>query len=72
MGHAGDAFAFDIFSQAGKAVRGKGPINPLGPLKARRVLAAAESQSSLYLTTYVDAVDPLAKVYEAFARFAPR
>jgi len=63
LDHPGDAFAFDVFSQAGIAARG-GRV--LGPLKPKRVLAVGESQSAIFLTTYVNAIDPLAKVYDGF------
>jgi hypothetical protein len=63
--HPGDAYAFDIFSQAGQAVRASaGGI--LGPLKAKHVLSAGESQSAAFLTTYVNAIDPIAKVFDGF------
>ncbi len=61
--HPGDTFSFDIFSQAGEAVR-NGKV--LGPLTAKHVLATGESQSAVFMTTYVDAIDPLAKVYDGF------
>ena len=61
--HPGDTYAFDIFSQAGAAVK-RGKV--LGPLKARRLLATGESQSAIFMTTYVDAIDPLARVYDGF------
>ncbi|HZZ31284.1 MAG TPA: alpha/beta hydrolase domain-containing protein [Phenylobacterium sp.] len=61
--HPGDAFSFDIFSQAGAAVK-SGKV--LGPLKARQVLATGESQSAVFMTTYVDAIDPLARIYDGF------
>ena len=61
--HPGDTFSFDMFSQAGAAVK-SGKV--LGPLVARRVLATGESQSAVFMTTYVDAIDPLAKVYDGF------
>lgn len=63
LDHPGDAFAFDMFSQAGRAVRealgaaGQAPV---------RVLAAGESQSAMFLTAYVNAVDPLAAVYDGY------
>ena len=63
LAHPGDAFAFDMFSQAGQAVK-HGKV--LGPLKAKHVIATGESQSAVFLTTYVDAIDPLAKVYDGF------
>ena len=63
LSHPGDAYSFDMFSQAGQAVK-SGAV--LGPLKAKHVLATGESQSAVFLTTYVDAIDPLAKVYDGF------
>jgi hypothetical protein len=69
LSHPGDAFAYDIFSQAGSLVR-----NGLPGLDPKAVLAVGESQSAAYLTTYVNEVDPLAKVYEGFlvhSRFGP-
>ena len=63
LAHPGDAFAFDIFSQAGEAVK-HGKV--LGPLTAKHVLATGESQSAVFMTTYVDAIDPLARVYDGF------
>src|SRR5215471_19763920 len=53
--HPGDAFCFDIFSQAARAVRGGGV---LGPLSAECLLAARQSQSAIHLVTYVNAVAP--------------
>ena len=63
LSHPGDAFAFDIFTQAGRVVE-SGQV--LGGLKHRAVLAMGESQSASYLTTYVNAVDPLARLYDGF------
>ena len=71
--HPGDAFAYDIFSQIGRLVRDQDRNGLLGPLTPELVLAVGESQSAVYLTTYVNAVDPLAKVYDGFlihSRFA--
>jgi hypothetical protein len=61
--HPGDAFAFDVFSQAGRAVR-DGRL--LGGLEPRRVLAIGESQSAVFLVTYVNHVDPEARVFDGF------
>jgi Alpha/beta hydrolase domain len=69
LAHPGDQFSFDMFSQAGAALRasfGKNTTGPLGPLVPRRVLAIGESQSAAFLTTYVNAVDPLARIYDGF------
>ena len=61
--HLGDAFSFDIFSQAGRAVR-DGRL--LGGLVPRRVLAIGESQSAVFLVTYVNAIDAEARVFDGF------
>jgi len=62
--HPGDAFAFDIFSQAGASLRTGG--GPLADLAVETLLAVGESQSAMFLVTYVNAVDPRARVYDGF------
>lgn len=64
LSHPGDAYAYDIYSQAGRLVRDGTGV--LGPLKPARVLAIGESQSAIFLTTYVNAIDPIAGVYDGF------
>jgi len=66
LNHPGDAFSYDIFTQAGKAVRGTEGSRLLGPLTAKHVIATGESQSAVFMTTYVDAVDPLVKTFDGF------
>jgi hypothetical protein len=62
--HPGDAFSFDIFSQAGLALRAG--TGPLADLDVETLLAVGESQSATFLVTYVNAIDPLAAVYDGF------
>lgn len=66
LSHPGDAYAFDMFSQAGALLKKPDASGLLGPLKPQRVLAMGESQSAAFLTTYVNAIDPLAKVYDGY------
>jgi hypothetical protein len=66
LSHPGDAFSYDIFSQAGAVLKQPGAGGVLGPLLPKRVLGIGESQSAAFLTTYVNAVDPIAKVYDGF------
>jgi hypothetical protein len=66
LSHPGDAFSYDIFSQAGAILRTGDAGTVLGDLVPKRVIAMGESQSAVFLTTYVNAVDPLAKVYDGF------
>lgn len=61
--HPGDAWAYDIFSQTGRVVRG-GEV--LGGLVPERLLAVGMSQSAMYLASYATAIDPLARVYDGF------
>jgi hypothetical protein len=63
--HPGDAFAFDIFSAVGRALRTSGS-GPLGRLEAQRLIAIGESQSAGFLVTYVNAVDPIERCFDAF------
>jgi Alpha/beta hydrolase domain len=66
LNHPGDAFSYDIFSQSGRLLRAADAGKILGPLVPKRVIAVGESQSAVFLTTYVNAIDPLAKVYDGF------
>jgi hypothetical protein len=63
--HPGDSYSYDIFSQAGAAVREHADI-VLGGLQPQRVLGAGESQSAGRLVTYIDAVHPVAHAYDGF------
>jgi hypothetical protein len=65
LSHPGDSFSYDIYSQAGQAIRDDGRLM-LGGLAARKVIAMGESQSAGRLLTYVDAAEPLVHVYDGF------
>ncbi len=66
LSHPGDSFSFDIFSQAARAIRTPNGPSPLGDLKIKRVIGAGESQSAFRMVTYVNAVHPVAHVYDGF------
>jgi Alpha/beta hydrolase domain len=67
LSHPGDRWAFDIFSQAGRAVLAEpGLLPPAGNGAPLRMLACGHSQSGSFLTTYVNAVDQVATVYDGF------
>jgi hypothetical protein len=66
LSHPGDSFSYDIFSQAGQAIRRPSGASPLRDLKVKRVIAAGESQSAFRLVTYIDAIHPVANVYQGF------
>ncbi len=61
-----DAMSYDIFSQAGQALRHPGDVDMLHGLKPKLLLAVGESQSAARLATYVNSVHPLARVYDGF------
>jgi len=63
--HPGDAFAFGIYSEAGRALRSPGS-GPLGPLEAQRLIAIGESQSAGFLVSYVNAIDPIERCFDGF------
>jgi hypothetical protein len=68
--HPGDQFSFDIYSQIGRLIR-DGAVDDLAP---KHILAVGESQSAMFLTTYVNEVDCTAAVFDGFlvhSRFGP-
>ena len=63
--HPGDAYSFDMYSQVGQLVR-ESPDEVLGRLAPEFVVAIGESQSAMFLTTYINAVDQHAKTFDGF------
>jgi hypothetical protein len=61
--HPGDEFSYDIFSQAGAVIRSGAAT---GGVAVDRLIGTGPSQSGARLTTYSNAVHPLAGVYDAF------
>jgi len=74
LSHPADAYSYDIFTQVGRLVRNPASSAALGLPNPEYVVAVGESQSAMFLTTYVNAIDPLARVYDGFlihSRFGP-
>ena len=70
--HPGDSYSYDMFSQAGQAIRDDA-ATILGGLRPDHVIAVGESQSAIRFVTYINAVHPLVDVYDGFlvhSRFA--
>jgi hypothetical protein len=69
--HPGDAYAYDIFTQAGQLVRETALPGLPTP---EHVVAMGESQSAMFLTTYVNDVDGQGSPYDGYlvsSRFGP-
>jgi hypothetical protein len=66
LDHPGDAYSYDMFSQAAQAIRQPTGVDPMDGLVAQRVIATGESQSAGRLVTYVNAVHPAADIYDGF------
>jgi len=64
--HPGDSFSYDMYSQAGQALEGDSGAAMLGGKPAKRVIAIGESQSAFRMTTYVNAIHPLAGVFDGY------
>ena len=62
--HPGDAYSFDIFTQASLAARQW--LNDFYGMEAKRLLAMGQSQSAGYLTSYINAVDPIVNVFDGY------
>ena len=61
--HPGDAYSFDIYSQVGDALRRHPGLFGRQPTC---LMAVGESQSAIFLTSYINKVDPLVEIYDAF------
>jgi hypothetical protein len=64
--HPGDSFSYDMFSQVGQVIRWPDGEGPLGDLDVKRVIAVGESQSAFRLVTYINAIHPVAGMYDGF------
>jgi hypothetical protein len=66
--HPGDNYSYDIFSQAAQAILHPVGVNPLGSSAyvIKGMIADGESQSAGRMTTYVDAIQPLAGLFDGF------
>lgn len=64
--HPGDSYSYDMFSQAGQALREPGNIDLLPDLEVERILALGESQSAGRLVTYINAVHPLYNPFDGY------
>lgn len=65
LSHPGDSYSYDMFTQAGQAIRADA-ATVLGGLKPKRLIADGESQSAGRMVTYIDAIQPLAHAYDGF------
>lgn len=64
--HPGDAYSYDIFTQAAKVVaanRSKRSNDPMAGLRVERLIAAGASQSASRLRTYINGVQPIENVF---------
>jgi hypothetical protein len=69
LDHPGDDFSFDLFTQAAQAVgpaRGSTAPDPMGGLNVEKLLAYGASQSAIRLRAYIDAIHPVAGVFDGF------
>ena len=67
----GDVLSWDIFSQAIKAIREPGAVDPLSGMKVRHVLATGESQAGRRLTQYYNSIDPLHRLVDGMVFYDP-
>ncbi len=64
--HPGDAYSYDIFSQGAQALRHPMGVDPLTGLRIRYMIATGRSQSAFRLVTYINAIHPIAGVFDAY------
>ncbi len=64
--HPGDAYSYDIFTQATRALLTTASVNPLAGLKVEHVFATGRSQSAFRLVTYINAFHQRHRVFDGF------
>ena len=64
--HPGDAFSYDIFTQATRALLKPATVNPLAGLGVQYVIATGRSQSAFRLVTYINAFQQSSRVFNGF------
>jgi len=65
LSHPGDSFSYDIFSQAGQAIRDHAALM-LDGLTPKKLIAVGESQSAGRLVTYINAIQSRDHEYDGF------
>ena len=65
LSHPGDSYSYDMFTQAGGAIR-HDAATVLGGLRPTRLLADGESQSASRMVTYIDAIQPVTHAFDGF------
>ncbi len=65
LSHPGDSFSYDIFSQAGQAIRDHAAL-VLDGLTPSKLIAVGESQSAGRLVTYINAIQSRDHEYDGF------
>lgn len=66
LAHPGDAYSYDIFSQASQALRQPETPDILIGLTIRKVIATGRSQSAFRLVTYINAIHPMTHLFDGY------
>lgn len=66
LAHPGDAFSYDVFTQATQVLLKPGSVNPLDGLRVRQTLAAGRSQSAFRLVTYYNAFHARSRLFNGY------
>jgi hypothetical protein len=64
-----DSLSYDVFSQAGQAVRHPNGVDFMAGLPVQRVIASGVSQSQGRLVLYYNSIHPIAQVFDSFYLF---
>jgi len=64
--HPGDAYSYDIFSQASQVLRRPNTPQILSGLTARKIIATGRSQSAFRLVTYINAIHPTTRLFDGY------
>jgi hypothetical protein len=66
LSHPGDSYSYDMFSQAGQAIRDPDGADPMEGWPVQHLIAVGESQSAFRLVTYLNGVHPSADMFDGY------
>jgi len=66
LSHPGDQYSYDIFSQAAATTLDPLGVDPFDGYEVTSLLATGESQSAGRMTTYVNAIHPVVRLFDGF------
>lgn len=64
--HPNNTYSFNIFTQINHLIKSTQPNNLLNPLTTKQIITINKSQSTTFLITYINTINPITKTYNNY------